>query len=256
MRFALALIACACLAGARIARGADLNVTLPNVSGIPGSLVDVPITVSPSPTGLGILSIDFRLTLDPAVVFGSLSEPDGWLQSWGAAYSNGTATFVAAVAAGTTPVVSASALLNTVQIRIKPSAVIGTTMPLTFQHILFNEGTPTVAVTAGSLHVNAPPASAPPPAAGAFAFALASANPVRDAATFACSAPAGSEARLAIFGVDGRVVRTFTLAGGVQGVAVRWDLRDAQGTRVPPGVYLARAAQGGRSLTRRVVVLE
>ncbi len=248
----LALAILAALAPTGVA--ADLNVTLPVVTGTPGQLVDVPITVSPGPAGFGILSIDFRLTLDPTVAFTSDSKPDGFLQTWGTAFWNGTSTYLAAAAAGATPVTSTSTLLNTVQVRLRPNAVVGTIMPLAFQHILFNEGTPTVAVTNGSLQVVAPAASALPPAPDGFALALASPNPARDAAVFACSAPGG--ARLAIFGVDGRRVRVFGLDGAGFAASVRWDLRDARGVRVPPGVYLAALTGAGAQRTCRVLVLD
>ena len=255
-RLALAVLATAFLAGARPGSAADLNLTLPSVSGIPGSLVDVPIQATPGPAGLGILSIDFRLALDPAVAFGSNSKPDGFLQNWGTAYSNGTNTFLAAAAAGTTPIGSAGTLLNTVQVRIKPGAVIGTDMPLTLSRVLFNEGTPTVAVTSGVLHVIAPAASAPAPAPGAFALALVSPSPARETAAFACTVPGGTGARLVIFGIDGRRVRTFEVGAGAASAPVRWDLHNAAGARVRPGVYLARLDRGGERLVRRVVVLD
>jgi hypothetical protein len=253
-RCALLCVACAFLAGAR-ATAADLTVTLPSVSSSPGGLVDIPIVVSASPAGRGIVSIDFRLTLDPAVAFGSNSKPDGFLQTWGSAFTNGTASFLAAAAAGATPVATSGTLLNTVQVRLRPNAVAGTDMPLVFDHLLFNEGTPSVAVVPGVLHVVAPPASAPAPGTRAFAFALDSPNPVRGTASFACTVP-GGEARLAIHGVDGRLVRALVVPASFAGGTVRWDLRDARGARVPPGVYLARLAHDSRSLACRMVVLD
>jgi hypothetical protein len=244
----LAALACA----AAPARAADISVSLPNVSGVPGGLVDVPISVSPGPSGFNILSIDFRLALDPVVIAASQSQPDGFVQYWGSAYSNGTSSFCAVAAAGTTPVTTPSTLVNTVRLRLDPHAVIGTTMLLTFQHFLFNEGTPTVAVTSGSVHVNAPQASAPAPGARTLGLALASGSPVRDAAVLACTLP-GARATLAIHEIDGRLVRTATLAASG---AWRWDLHDARGARVRPGVYLVRLDAAGERRTLRLLVVE
>lgn len=82
IRFAAVFLLAASLGLATPCLSADLNITAPDVSGTPGSLVDIPLTVTPSPAGLGILSLDFRLALNPAVVFSSSSLPDGFLQAW------------------------------------------------------------------------------------------------------------------------------------------------------------------------------
>jgi len=252
---ALSLLAAVCLVAARPA-SAQITVTLPDVSCVPGDVVNVPITASPSPLGQGILSIDFRLSLNPAVVFGSVSEPDGFLQGWGSAFSNGTSTFLAAAAAGTTPLTSTGTLVNTVQLRLQPHAVIGTIMPLTFQHFLFNEGTPSVTVVPGAVHVIAPSAGVPAPGPGAFGLALASPDPARGSAVFVCTGIGGVTARLAVYAIDGRLVREEAVGGAAGGATFRWDLRDRDGTAVRPGLYLARLVAGGRARQLRVVVLD
>lgn len=71
-------------------------------------------------------------------------------------------------------------------------------------------------------------------------------NPASRRATLDWEGPADLTARLVIFDVAGRNVADL---GTVRGAASRaWDLRDAAGRRVPPGLYFARAA------TRRGVV--
>jgi hypothetical protein len=252
LALALALVA-AC---ASPALAADITVTLPNVNASPGSLVDIPIQATPGPAGFNILSIDFRLTLDPAVIDDSFSKADGYLQSWGSAYWNGTGTFLAAAAAGTTPIATSGTLVNTAQLRLKGSAVVGTTMPLTFQHFLFNEGSPSVAVVAGSVHVVAPQAGAPHPEGAGLSLALASRNPARGAASLAYTLADARPARLALHAVDGRLVRAVTLAGHAGAGTWSWDLRDAHGTRVRPGVYLASLDTGEARRTLRIVVAE
>lgn len=95
---------------------------------------------------------------------------------------NGTSAFLAAAAAGTSPISSSSTLLNTVRVRLRPNAVIGTNMPLAFNYFHVNEGTPTISVTPGVLHVIAPPANVPAPAPAALSLAIASPNPARRSA--------------------------------------------------------------------------
>lgn len=55
--------------------------------------------------------------------------------------------------------------------------------------------------------------------------------------------------------IAGRVVRTFdreTVMGGA--ATVRWDLRDARGRRVSPGVYFLSVRAAGAIRTTRLVV--
>jgi len=240
------------------ARAADLQVTLPTFTAPPGATVLVPINVSPAPNGLGILSIDLRLTLDPAVIQSSQSLSDGFLQTWGAPYVNATSSFVAEAAAGSTPVTSTQTLLNTVQLVIKAGAVIGTDMPLQFQHILFNEGTPSVAVTNGLLRIRSGGVDVPRTGPLAFALEPVSPNPAARIARFAFSL-GGTDAagvNLEIFTLDGR--RVVTLAAGELPAGRHertWDLRESSGRRVAPGVYFVRLECGGRHLQRRMVVV-
>jgi len=66
-----------------------------------------------------------------------------------------------------------------------------------------------------------------------------------------------SEVRVEIFDVAGRRVKT--LLHGRQSVGsktVEWDGRDDSGHRVASGIYVARLAAGGRTMERKLVVLE
>lgn len=68
--------------------------------------------------------------------------------------------------------------------------------------------------------------------------------------------PRSCPARLEIFDVTGRLVRT--LADGVREAgqhAIRWNGVDENGRRVPSGVYFARLSAGGRTMDRRLVLL-
>ncbi len=245
------------LAAPLVCAAADLNVTLPNVSGPPGTQVTIPITVSPAPAGLGILSIDMRLAFNPAVVAYSSSQADGFLQFWGPPFVSGTSSFLAAATTGPDAISSSSTLLNTVKVVIAPKAAWGTVMPLTFHHLIFNDGTPTVAVTNGSITVTQPPADVSPAAANALAFALAGESPARHEARFRLALPAGgAPARVAIYALDGRRVRTLE-AGAKPGTReLAWDLRTEAGGRAPSGVYFARAQSGAEARIARFVVLD
>ena len=90
---------------------------------------------------------------------------------------------------------------------------------------------------------------------GAVALAAAP-NPLRARTTLTYSLPAPGRVRLAIYDLGGR--RVATLADGVEpaGTHVReWSARGAGGTRVAPGVYLARLDAAGVRRTRAVVVI-
>ena len=56
----------------------------------------------------------------------------------------------------------------------------------------------------------------------------------------------------AIYGLDGRRVRSFT--AGASGRIV-WDGRDEHGDLVRPGMYFLRAESGGRAAVARIAVI-
>ncbi len=84
-------------------------------------------------------------------------------------------------------------------------------------------------------------------------------NPARDAVRFGFGVPtdqAGAALELAIYDLAGRRVRTLAHGPALAGRGeARWDMRDARGGRTPAGVFLVRMTLGGRTLTRKVVVL-
>jgi len=245
----------ALLLGAR-ANAADLQVALPTITAPPGATVAVPLLTSPGPAGLGIASVQFRMEFAPGVIQSSASLPDGWAQAWGPAFANGNDSFIAVAAAGFPAIDSAGTLLNTLLLTISASAAPGTDMPLALQQVLFNEGVPSVEVVPGVLRVRAT-ASTPPGAGAAFALALPAPNPVSGSVRFALGVPAsgGPAVRVAVFAVDGRLVRELAaavLAPGRHEIA--WDTRDATGARVPAGLYFVRASRGTERLQRRLVV--
>ena len=252
----LALACLATFAWHACARAADLQFTLPTLTAPPGATVVVPIESSAVPDGLGIQSVEFRMDFAPGVIDAAGSWADGWVQAWGPAFVNGNSSFIAVAAAGFPAIASGGTRVNTLVLTVSASAVPGTDMPLTLQHVLCNEGTPSVEVVPGLLRVRTT-AGVEPGSATAFAMSAPAPNPATTGTRFALTVPAGGgpPVRLAVFGVDGRLVRELAsgpLAPGRHDFA--WDARDAAGARVRPGLYFARATFGAAHLQRRLVV--
>ncbi|MBK8166929.1 MAG: hypothetical protein IPK64_13380 [bacterium] len=78
-------------------------------------------------------------------------------------------------------------------------------------------------------------------------------NPFNPQTTIRYALPVGGPARLAVFDVAGRLIRTLvdgTMPEG--GHEVTWDGRDAVGREVPSGSYLARLEFGGKAEVARM----
>lgn len=100
------------------------------------------------------------------------------------------------------------------------------------------------------------PALPPAPAAPLLALAIASRNPAHGGATLRCTLPRAGLLRVAVYDPAGRLVRTLADGAWSAGTSdLAWDGRDADGARVAPGVYLARAQSGAASAVTRLVVL-
>jgi hypothetical protein len=81
-------------------------------------------------------------------------------------------------------------------------------------------------------------------------------SPTTSGCTIAFTLSTQSSVTLAIYGVDGRRVRTLLerpLAAGAHEVA--WDGRDGRGLRVATGTYVARLASALEVRTQRIVVI-
>jgi hypothetical protein len=91
--------------------------------------------------------------------------------------------------------------------------------------------------------------------AGALELSAPSPNPARHLARFSFALPRAGRARVEILDVQGRRVRLLADSEMAAGRYEHgWDLRDRDDRPVTPGIYLARIAIGGESLTRRLVV--
>lgn len=253
------LAALAAFAAPVLAAPTEVYIHVPVVTAAPGASVNIPLDMDRSLVPLNVLSVDYAMNIDPAYVSSVTLLADGVAWWWGAPFTNVTPTKVYLAAAGATPIGSSSTRLHSLQFQVSPTAPVGGTMPITFSAIRFNEGTPKAQPSLGLLEIRTGTVDAPE-AGGAEALALAPAspNPVRTGATFRCRVPSAGRAgaaRLALYGVDGRRVRSYTLSAGAGERSVAWDARDESGRAVPAGVYVARLEWGAESVTRRCIVV-
>ena len=88
------------------------------------------------------------------------------------------------------------------------------------------------------------------------ALSLASSNPASGGVTLRCAIPRPGSARLDVFDVAGRRVRTMSAGPlGPGAHELGWDGRGDSGARLPEGVYLLRLECAGQRATARVVLL-
>jgi hypothetical protein len=96
----------------------------------------------------------------------------------------------------------------------------------------------------------------PPVAPLRFSLMPSRPNPSRGDVTITYSLPQAGEAHLAIYDVQGRLVRNLVnrwLPAGKQSLV--WDGRDEDGTNAPAGVYFYRLDADGRSRLRKLIRL-
>lgn len=96
------------------------------------------------------------------------------------------------------------------------------------------------------------PLSAPVPLA--FAVRLAGPNPFRGSTALQFDLPSARRVSVALFGVDGRLVRR--LVDGQRGAGRHtaiWDGADGEGRPAGPGMYFARVQAGDSQATLRIV---
>jgi hypothetical protein len=89
------------------------------------------------------------------------------------------------------------------------------------------------------------------------ALTPAGANPFTREARVALDLPRAGKARVAVFGVDGRALRTLVDGWMPAGRSdVVWDGRGADGAAVAAGIYFVQAESGGERATTRLVRLQ
>jgi hypothetical protein len=91
---------------------------------------------------------------------------------------------------------------------------------------------------------------------GAVTLGRPTPNPARVSARLLLTLTGPGTARVGVFDLAGRRVRSLADGPFVAGATpLDWDLADGSGHRVAAGVYLVRAVAAGATLTRRLVVL-
>ena len=81
-------------------------------------------------------------------------------------------------------------------------------------------------------------------------------NPFNPRAVITCVLPVDGRARLVVYDVAGRVVRTLLDRWEAAGPhEILWDGRNDQGLHAPSGVYLARLTVGGHEMAHRMLLL-
>lgn len=95
------------------------------------------------------------------------------------------------------------------------------------------------------------------PAPARLTFAPPSPNPARALVRFAFALPEAGDVTLEVLDVQGRRVhqRTERVSAASSAFAWGWDLRDARGARVAPGLYLARLRTASDTAQRPLVVM-
>lgn len=81
-------------------------------------------------------------------------------------------------------------------------------------------------------------------------------NPARDGLAFIVESDSAGDQTLTVLDLQGRVIRRLASAPAPAGMhTLWWDGRDGAGTRLSPGVYLAKLEVAGRSIWSRVTLI-
>ncbi len=101
-----------------------------------------------------------------------------------------------------------------------------------------------------------PLTNVPPGPGSALSLAHAGAHPRSGGSSIRISGIGGAGARLTVRDVAGRLVRSYPLSPGADGVAVvHWDGRDGTGRGLAAGVYFAQVAEAGQMRSLPIVLL-
>lgn len=126
------------------------NVSIPTgATALRNTQFVVPINVD-STTGRGILSYDFTLTYDPAVITPVQVETAGTMSAGWTITTNGSSGTLIVSGFNISPLTGSGVLLN---VRFVASGAIGTTSGLNFSSFAFNEGVPCVNTSNGNVTV-------------------------------------------------------------------------------------------------------
>lgn len=235
----------------------DFKATLGTVTCRPGSTVRVPLLADRAVGALGIVSEQFKVTWAGTAITAARTTNSSLWSEWGPdpGVRVTTPNSMTIAAAGDTPFDDAALELCMLEFDVSPATVSGTNIPLTVSQLIFNEGNPDAQVVNGMIQVRNL-ADVEGGEALAFALGESAPNPVRTGCRIPFALPSRAHVQLAVYGVDGRCVRTLvdgTMEPGRHDAT--WDGRDARGAGVDAGIYFVRIVSGGQSLSRKLVVL-
>ena len=233
----------------------DFRASLPTIQAPPGVTVRMPILVDRDVSGFDIRSLQYRLTYSATHVTAARALPSGLISVWGptGVVSNQAPGQLTVAEAGSDPVGSGNSELQVLELDLSPSVPVGTNIPISLVNFLCNEGRPVPQVVNGVIQVRTSTATGE---AGPVAFALhpPSPNPSAGSCRLRLAIPrGGGHASLAVFGVDGRRVRT--LFAGPADAGERdavWDGRDESGALADAGLYFVRLEWNGRQIARKL----
>ena len=239
----------------------DFAASLTSTNGPPGGTVIVHVN-SDRPVGaLGIDAMQFVVSWNSAYITGARTTQTGLWNAWGTSgvvsRVNGASLIVAS--AGPTAMPNTGSMLGSLQFDISPTAPLGTVITLTLSNLVLNEGVPRAEILGtATLQVHTG-AGVPVDGQAAFSLSPAEPNPARAGTRIAYSLPAaadGDHVRLAVYGLDGRLVRT--LVDGAPGAgqhSAAWDGRDEAGQLVRAALYFTRLEWQGRVATRKLTLV-
>ena len=122
--------------------GQNIEISIPNSSGAPGSTVTVPINVGDT-TGHGIISFEMILQYDPQFLSPVAAHTSGTIdETWQAVLNAINPGEVYIGMMGLNPLSGSGVLVN-ISFMIQPTAQIGSTYQLHFVKALLNDGTAT-----------------------------------------------------------------------------------------------------------------
>ena len=236
----------------------DFRVWAGTVEVAPGDMANVPILVDRNVDGLGVQSVQYQLSFNPTHLTPLGADGTGLFASWGPPVTNPQSGDIFVAAAGSAPL-GPGLTLHQVQIAVSPSAPFPTDVTLTLSDFLCNEGSPIPQTGTGLIQIRESVVGVPAPPLR-LSLAPVAPNPARAEARIAFTVPdapaAGARVRLAVYGVDGRLVDTLVDGPVTPGPHdMVWDLTDGAGRRVSPGIFFARLEWMGTSLVRKFVTL-
>ena len=143
-----------------LARTNATHVSLPNLNGLPDTILSIPVIIAEDLAGSGVLSYEIDLNYDPSVLQPEVSFADtnGTLSSGRLVTVNNSTPGRSRLAVfGTSPLTGQGALIN---MRFRIIGTLGQTSAMTWTRFVFNEGEPT-SITANGLVTVASPTTVP-----------------------------------------------------------------------------------------------